>query len=147
MADTPETTPDRERVAFGQAVDWATDARFGTVYFGPADERPFPPLAPERARDLVAIGALDLAYRHNGAPPARELVEWAEELATDVAAVDVGLVGYMTGPARFDTRVAITGVSLEADTSLPGDLQGRVARDFDADFYAVDDCAVAFRWE
>lgn len=138
-----------EQVAFGRTVDWETEADHGAVFFGPEKSRQFPPLPVGNAADLLEAGLLDAQHRHNDAPPSAELVEWARSVGRRYRAYqfEIGLIGYVVGPAREDSRVAFEGVSIRSAGPIPGDLKGEVAARFDPDLLVVDDFRIELLWD
>lgn len=144
-----EDDRDRERIAFGRPIDWATEADFGTVFFGPEKSRQFPPLPVGTAEALLENGHVDAGGRHNAAPPAGELLEWAGGVQTRFKAhqFEVGLIGYMVGPDRPDARVAFEGVSIRSPGPIPTALKREVAKRFDPDLLTVDDFYVELVWD
>jgi hypothetical protein len=139
----------RERIAFGRRIDWESEARLGTVFFGPEKSRQFPPLPVGTAKSLLERGYVDAGARHNEAPPAGELVEWAESVQTRFKAhqFEVGLIGYMVSPHRSDARVALEGVSVRSPGPIPTGLKREVAKRFDPALLTVDDFYVELRWD
>lgn len=140
---------DREEIAFGRPVEWATEAEYGAVFFGPEKSRTFPPLPVGNAESLLENGHLDPGYRHNDAPPAGELVEWARSVVTRYRdhQFEVGLIGYMVGPDREDARIALEGVSIRSPGPVPAELRREVAKRSSPDLLAVDDHEVQLRWD
>lgn len=139
----------REEIAFGRPVEWATEADYGAVFFGPEKSRPFPPLPVGNAESLLENGYLDPGYRHNEAPPAGELVEWARSVQTRYRdhQFEVGLVGYVVSPEREDSRVALEGVSIRSPGPIPEALRREVAKRFSPDLLSVDDHELQLRWD
>lgn len=149
------TTPDvesdreRERIAFGRLVDWETESQFGTVFFGPEKSRQFPPLPVGNAQSLLERGYVDDRGRHNEAPPAGTLIEWAESVQTRYKPYqfEVGMIGYMVSPHRSDTRVAFEGVSIRSPGPIPTELKREVGKRFDPDLLTVDDFYIELVWD
>lgn len=139
----------RERVAFGRPIDWENEGRLGTVFFGPKKGDQFPPLPIGNVRDLLEEGYLDGDARHNEAPPAEDLVEWVERIRDKYCStqVEIGLIGYMVGPVREDSRVRLTGVSIRSPGSLPRQLKRDVARKYDPDLLSINDVHVDILWD
>lgn len=146
-----DSDPDRtrEELAFGRPVEWGAEADYGAVFFGPEKSHPFPPLPVGNAESLLENGYLDPGYRHNDAPPAGELIEWARSVQTRYRdhQFEVGLIGYMVSPEREDARVALEGVSVRSPGPVPEDLRREVAKRFSPDLLEVDDHAVVLRWD
>lgn len=147
----PATDDDRERevLAFGRPVEWATEAEYGAVFFGPEKSRQFPPLPVGNAASLLEAGHVDPEYRHNDAPAAAELAEWARSVQTrhrDLQ-LEVGLIGYVVSPERNDTRIAFEGVSIRSPGPIPEALRREVAKRFSPDMLSIDDFSVEIIWD
>ena len=139
----------RERIAFGRPIDWENEGRLGTIFFGPEKGDQFPPLPIGNVRDLFEEGYLDGDARHNEAPPAEDLVKWAEMIRDKYSStqLEIGLIGYMVGPVREDSRVRLTGVSIRSPGSLPRQLKHDVASRFDPDLLSVNDVHIDLLWD
>lgn len=149
MSQDASADRDRERLAFGREVDWEREGRFGTVYFGDSKDGTFPPLPVGQATELLAAGHLDPADRHNDAPPAGELVDWAGRVQRDYREyqLDVGLLGYMVAADRADARIGLQGVLIRSPGPVPERLERSVAERFDPDLLSVDDFHVRIYWD
>lgn len=147
--DRPASDAEREQLAFGRRIDWVEEATFGTVFFGPEKHRQFPALSVGHVESLLENEYLDPRYRHNEAPPAEELVEWARSVQTRYKPYqfEVGLIGYMVGPDREDSRTALEGVIVRSAGPIPEDLKQEVAKRFSPDLLAVDDFVIELVWE
>lgn len=153
MADenTTQQTHQREReeIAFGRPIDWEREAQYGTVYFGPDKSHQFPPLPIGTVQTLLENGYIDPTYRHNDAPRAGRLVEWASDVQQRYKAeqFEIGLIGYFVSPERPDSRAALTGVFIRSPGPIPQSLKADVAREFSPDILVVDDFEIQVRWD
>lgn len=140
---------EHERIAFGRPIDWDNEARYGTVFFGPEKAKQFPSLPVGTAVTLLETGYLDPDYRHNDAPPASVLVEWASRVRHRFKErqMEIGLIGYMVSPERDDSRTGLTGISMRSPKPLPDGIQREIAREFDPDLFQVDDFTVQIEWD
>lgn len=150
-ADELGADDDRERevMAFGRPIEWAAEAEYGAVFFGPEKSRQFPPLPVGNAASLLEAGHVDPEYRHNDAPPAAELVEWARSVQTRHRdhQLEVGLIGYVVSPEREDARIAFEGVSIRSPGPVPETLRREVAKRFSPDLLSIDDFTVELVWD
>lgn len=139
----------REELAFGRPIEWASEAEYGAVFFGPEKSRQFPPLPVGNAETLLENGLLDPEYRHNDAPPAAELIEWARSVQTRYRdhQFEVGLIGYLVSPERDDARIAFEGVAIRSPGPIPTALRREVAKRFSPDLLSIDDFAVEMIWD
>jgi hypothetical protein len=151
MEDSTRTdySRDREEIAFGRPIDWKREAQYGTVYFGPDKAHQFPPLPIGTIQTLLENGYLDPTYRHNDAPPATRLIEWARDVQRRYREeqFEIGLIGYFVSPERPDSRAALTGIFIRSPGPIPQALKADVAREFSPDILIVDDFEIQVRWD
>lgn len=149
MATEDPQNRKREHLAFGREIDWSAEGRLGTVFFGPEKGRTFPPLPIGTGQALIKEGYLDPRRRHNEAPPAGELVEWATTIFEEYRAwqFEIGLIGYMVGPHREDSRIALEGISIRSAGPIPEELQARVTRRFTPELLTVGDFTIEVLWD
>lgn len=140
---------EREEIAFGRLVDWEREAEYGTVYFGPDKPHPFPPLPIGTVQTLLENGYIDPDYRHNDAPRAVRMIDWAGSVQQEYKQeqFEIGLIGYFVSPKRPDARAALTGIFIRSPGPIPERLKARVARDFSPDILIVDDFEIQIRWD
>lgn len=145
----PHYSREREEIAFGRPVDWAREAQYGTVYFGPEKPHPFPPLPIGTVQTLLENGYIDPNYRHNDAPRAVRLIKWASSVQQEYKQeqFEIGLIGYFVSPERPDSRVALTGIFIRSPGPIPESLKAKVAQDFSPDILVVDDFEIQIRWD
>lgn len=148
MADKKQSRR-RERLAFGRPIDWGTEGKLGTVFFGTKKGDEFPPLPVGNVKRLIEEGFLDRDARHNEAPPAGRLVDWADYIRDKYRAFqfEIGLVGYMVGPHRDDARIRLNGVSISSQGPLPRRLKREGAREFDPDFLSANTYHLDILWD
>lgn len=139
----------REQLAFGRDIDWANEGKLGTVFFGPNKGDEFPPLPVGNVKDLFTEGFLDTEARHNESPPAKDLTEWAQTIKERYSQfqLEVGLIGYMVGPHRKDSRIRLNGVSIRAPGELPNQLKREVVQEFDPDLLSINDYHLEMIWD
>jgi len=149
MATSEPTDREREFIAFGRQIDWTAEGQLGTVFFGPEKHRTFPPLPIGPVRELMEKGYLDPTSHHNAAPSAETLLTWASDIHEDYRAYqfEIGLIGYMVGPQREDSRIELEGVSIRSAGPIPDELQAQVIREFSPDLLTVGDFVIELRWD
>lgn len=139
----------RELLAFGRPIEWSHEGQLGTVFFGPEKGNEFPPLPIGNVKDLIEEEFLDPTARHNDAPPAGDLVEWAQTIRDEYEEfqLEVALIGYMVGPHREDARIRLNGVSIRSPGALPAELKRDVVREFDPELLSVNDIHIEIIWD
>lgn len=139
----------RELLAFGRPIDWENEGKLGTVFFGTKKGDEFPPLPIGNAKDLMREGFLDREARHNDAPPAGELVDWAERIRDKYRSsqIEIGLIGYMVGPHRQDSRIRLNGVAIRSPGPLPEPLKKEGASELDPDLLSVNTHHLEILWD
>jgi hypothetical protein len=146
---TEEGDRHRETIAFGGPIKWDDEAKYGVVFFSPEKAHQFPPLPVWTIETLIEAGYLDSSYRHNQAPPAERLLEWAASVQRRFKEnqFEVGLTGYMVSPEREDSRIVLTGISIRSPGPIPESLKREVGREFTADLLSVDDFQIRVEWD
>ena len=140
----------REELAFGRRIDWDKEGLLGTVFFGPEEKRKFPPLPVGTARTLLENGYIDPKNRHHEhTPTAKTLLDWASGIQTEYRSYqfEIGLIGYMVGPNREDTRITFEGVSIRSPGAIPNELKREAAKCFSPDLLVVDDFDIRVQWD
>lgn len=139
---------ERERIAVGRLINWDEEATLGAVFFGPEKSDQFPPLLVGTVETLFQNGYVHPNERHNDAPSASRLHDWAMSTQQRYkhTNIEVGLIGYMVSPKREDSRIRFTGISIRSPIPLPKELQREATREFDPDLLVVDDFDIQLKW-
>lgn len=138
MSDTEEV-PERERITFGEAIDWDEEAFGSVVKFGSGSK--YDALSPKTVEELIEGNHLRPEESQNGAPSAQALLDFAKDVDADTIGVEVRLGGYMVSEERHDTRITLTSIRVSADErKVPGEIRERFLETFRrADKLDVDD--------
>ena len=147
--DQPKRESKREQIAFGREINWEKEGDLGTIFFGPDTADQFPPIPIGTMETLLKDGYIDPHHRHNNAPSASCLTNWADSIQQRFKSeqLRIGLVGYMVSPFREDSRISLTGVSIRSSGPMPEEIKCEAAREFNPDLIVVDDFDVKFLWD